>query len=174
MFLLNADHRCRPIRLSLWIAVAALCLAITPAQAAEQRGDLALIKEPLDPMLGADTCGGIFDVPAGKDVPSMRHFRHFFCTGRYTLTLDGKRGQVVTLFGDHDFKKDNGFMVIRKTDDRKVWLTDLDFIPSGRWVKRPATSDSGGVQIFYNDTANFSQEISSVKWGKWWQGRQPQ
>lgn len=144
------------------------------ALAAEQRGALALIKEPLDPTVSSDVCVGIFDVTTGKDVPNMRTFRHHYCQGRYTLTLEGERGQVVTLFGRSDFNKENGFLILRKTDDRKVWLLDLEGMPSEQWLKRAPTGDSGGIQVFYQAAPNFSQDISSVKWGHWWQGPHPQ
>jgi len=157
----------------------ALCTAIVfgfamPASALGGDGELALIKQPLNTTTISDICDGIYYVTEGKDVSSMRDFRQYFCTGLYSLTLEGKRGQVVTLFGNHDFKKQGGFMVLRKTDDRKVWLSDLALIPEGTWVKRPPTSDSGGVQIFFSPVPNFDQRISSVKWGKWWEGRTPQ
>ncbi len=148
-------------------------IVANPAWAIEQRGDLALIKEPLDESLGSDTCGGTFDVHSGEDVPSMKGFRHYFCSGRYTLTFSGDKGSLVTIFGLGDFEKANGFMVIRKMDDRKVWLTDLEAVPSGKWVRRKPTSDSGGVQIYYSSGTQFSQRLSSVKWGKWWEGRNP-
>jgi len=154
------------------------CVAISlwaqPAVAIEQRGDLSLIKEPAGDTFGGDVCSGIFDVHSGRDVANLRDFPHNNCEGEYTLILNGDKGQLVTIFGQDDHKLENGFMVIRKTDDRKVWLADLEGVPSGKWVKRKPTSDSGGVQIFYNAVPQFSQLISSVKWGKWWKGRSPQ
>lgn len=160
------------------IRILLFCVALgmwaSPVWAIEQRGDLSLIKEPLDESLGSDTCGGTFDVHSGVDVDNMKSFRHYFCAGRYTLTLSGEKGKMVTIFGLSDYKKDNGFMVIRKTDDKKIWLIDLEGVPSGKWVKRKPTSSSGGLQIFYSSGSQFSQRLSSVKWGKWWKGRSPQ
>jgi len=162
------------MKMRILILCAALVVFGNPVGAVEQRGDLSLIKEPLDESLGSDSCGGTFDVHSGKDVASMKSFRHYFCSGRYTLTFSGDKGEVVTIFGLGDHKKENGFMVIRKTDDKKVWLSDLEAVPVGKWVRRKPTSSSGGVQIFYRSGTQFSQRISSVKWGKWWEGRNPQ
>ena len=152
----------------------AVSLWAQPAVAIEQRGDLSLIKEPVDDSSAADVCSGIFDVHSGKDVANLRDFRFYHCEGRFTVVLRGDKGQLVTVFGQDDHKLGSGFMVIRKTDDRKVWLVDLEGVPPGKWVRRKPTSDSGGVQIFYNAVPQFSQLISSVKWGKWWKGRSPQ
>jgi hypothetical protein len=116
----------------------------------------------------------LYDVESGKNVANMGDFRDFWCQGRYTVTLEGEKGKTVTLFGHFDYRKDRGYMVLRKTDDRKVWLIDLDHIPGGKWIQRPATHDSGGVEIFFHSVPQFSQNISSVKWGKWWDGETPQ
>lgn len=169
----NRIHR-RGLPYRVAALTAAWWIVSFSAPATVSGGELALIKRPLATTTTSDVCDGIYYVKEGKDVSTLRGFRHYFCTGMYSMTLEGPRGEVVTLFGNHDFKKEGGFMVIRKTDDRKVWLNDLDFIPDGKWVKRPPTEDSGGVQIFFKPVPNFSQRISSVKWGKWWQGHQPE
>lgn len=155
--------------LALWIGVPA-------AFAVEQRGELILYKEPLFELEDNRrmVCQGLYDVESGKNVADMRDFRHYWCQGRYTVTLDGEKGRTVTLFGQVDYQKKRGFLVIRKTDDRKVWLIDLDLIKDGEWITHPANDDSGGAELFFHGVPQFSQNISSVKWGKWWDGQNPQ
>ena len=107
----------------------ALCLGlflfpVSPACALEQRGALILYKEPLYEFENArkGICEGLFDVKAGENVPDMRDFRNYHCQGRYTLTLDGNAGRMVTLFGKFNFAKDWGYLIIVKKDNRKVWV----------------------------------------------------
>ncbi|MGP0565727.1 MULTISPECIES: hypothetical protein [unclassified Nitrospina] len=146
------------------------------AYAHEQRGELILYKEPLFEFEDARKidCQGLYDVESGNDVSTMKGFRDYWCQGRYTLTLEGQPGRTVTLFGLFEYRKDRGFLVIRKTDNRKVWLINLDLLPENKWVTRPADDKSGGVEIYFHAAPQFSQNISSVKWGKWWEGDKPQ
>jgi len=158
----------------------ALCLGlflfpVSPACALEQRGALVLYKEPLYEFENARKgfCDGLFDVKTGENVPDMRDFRDYHCQGRYTLTLDGNAGRMVTLFGKFNFAKDGGYLIIVKKDNRKVWLTDLEDLPADRWVRRDGIDNTGAYEAFYHESAQFSQNVSSVKWGKWWQGATP-
>jgi hypothetical protein len=143
----------------------------------EQRGALVLYKEPLMGVSGGRTgsiCEGLYDVAAGKDVPDMRDFPDFFCDGRYTFTLAGKKGATTTLFGKFNYQKENGFMVIVKSDNRKLWVINLDSIPRGKWVNVAASRDTGAYEVYFKGTPQFSQGVSSVKWGQWWQGDTPE
>ena len=144
----------------------------------DQRGALVLIKEPLFEIAGGgrgagSTCDGLYDVEGGRDVPDMRNFRLFACEGRYTFTLAGKKGTTLTLFGKFKYQKENGFMVIKKSDNRKLWVLNLDDIQRGQWVSVPASRDTGAYEVYFKGTQQFSQGVSSVKWGQWWQGDPP-
>ena len=158
----------------VWPVILVLILSGTP-QAAEQRGALVLYKEPLFEYEGKrrPDCDALYDVKAGKNVSDMRDFRQFFCEGRYTLTLKGKKGTTVTLFGQFNYKKGAGFMVIVKNDKRKIWLDDLEDFPSGKWVNFKANRDTGAYQIYYKSVSRFSENISSIQWGTWWKGGNP-
>lgn len=158
----------------------ALCLGlflfpVAPASALEQRGTLILYKEPIYEFESARKgfCDGLFDVKSGENVSDMRDFRDYHCQGRYTLTLDGNAGRMVTLFGKFNFAKDWGYLIIVKKDNRKVWLIDLEDLPADRWVRRDGIDNTGAYEAFYHESAQFSQNVSSVKWGKWWQGATP-
>jgi hypothetical protein len=144
----------------------------------EQRGALVLYKEPLYEFTGGrragSVCDGLYDVASGKDVPDMRNFPYFDCEGRYTLTLAGQKGTTVSLFGKFKYQKENGFMVIVKSDNRKLWVINLDSIPRGKWVSVAASRDTGAYEVYFKGTPQFSQGVSSVKWGQWWQGDPPE
>lgn len=144
-------------------------------QAAEQRGTLVLHKEPLFEVeeRGSSDCDGLYDVKAGKNVPDLRDFRLYFCEGRYTMTLKGKKGTTVSLFGQFKYKKKAGFMVVVKKDDRKIWLDSLEDFPSGKWVDVKANRDTGAYKFYYKSKSRFSENISSINWGQWWQGKTP-
>ncbi|MCZ6541337.1 MAG: hypothetical protein O6704_06775 [Nitrospinae bacterium] len=158
----------------VWPVILVLILSGT-LQAAQQRGALVLHKEPLFEYEERDSsdCDALYDVKAGGNVPDMRDFRKYFCEGRYTLTLKGKKGTTVTLFGQFNYKKGAGFMVIVKNDKRKIWLINLEDFPSGKWVNFKANRDTGAYQIYYKSVSRFSENISSIQWGMWWKGKNP-
>jgi len=142
----------------------------------EQRGALVLYKKPLfNPGGGGGSfCDGLHDVAAGKDVPDMRNFLYYACEGRYTLTLSGNKGTTLSLFGKFNYQKENGFMVIVKSDNQKLWVINLNSIPSGKWVSVEAGRQTGAYAVFYRKAFGFDQSISSLKWGQWWQGDTPE
>ena len=71
-------------------------------------------------------CDSLFYVDSGKDIADMRRdFRNYFCEGMYTLTLDGPPGTIVTLFGSYYFGQERGYLVLRKKDNRKIWLLEV-------------------------------------------------
>ncbi len=145
-----------------------------PPQVSEQRGSFVLYKEPLYSGRRQSACDGLYRPEAGKNVPDMRDFQYYACEGRYTLTLSGKKGTTLSLFGRFKYQKEEGFMVIVKNDDQKIWVINLNDIPSGRWIKVEAGSQTGSYAVFFQKASQFDQSISSVKWGQWWQGNTPE
>lgn len=150
-----------------------LCLCF-PALASADSG-LVLHKEPLferqSNFLGGNDptgCDELYKVKAGKDVSDMRDFQYFNCEGKYTLYMEGPSGNTVTVFGDFNFKAGGGYLIIRKRDDRLVWLLDLEAFPAGQWITVPATADSGSYDAYYQAAPRFEENIASVKWGNWW------
>lgn len=145
------------------------------SSAQEQRVALVLRKEALLSGGRAQSlaCSGLYKVDGGRDVPDMRNFPYYSCEGRYTLTLTGKKGTTFTLFGKFNYQKEKGFMVIVKNDNRKLWVINLNDIPSGKWVSVGASRDTGAYEVYFKPTPRFDQFISSVKWGQWWQGDTP-
>ncbi len=144
-------------------------------QASEQRGALVLSKIPIYEFEDAQEigCSALYDVKQGRDVADMREFRNFQCQGRYEMTLRGEKGRTVTLYAQFNFGKRSGFLVVRKTDDRLIWIHDLENLPAGRWTTIPASRQTGSYEAFYREASGFDQNIASVKWGQWWQGDAP-
>lgn len=154
--------------------VAAIILVVFfvfPVQAVEMRGELILNKGPLleiDTLQRTPVCESLLDFHAGKDQPNFFNYRDNNCQGRYTFTLRGKPGSTVTLFGNVDYRKERGYLIVRKTDEKEIWLTELESIPANQWVKREAENGYGGYEAYFASAPQFSQNIASVKWGHWW------
>ncbi|GJL79107.1 MAG: hypothetical protein NPINA01_20960 [Nitrospinaceae bacterium] len=138
-------------------------------------GELVLDKIRLDFQisLGDSSCDELMNIASGKNIPDMRGFDCYHRTGKYTLTLAGPPGTTVTLFGEVSFGKDRGYLVIRKTDDRPVWLLDLEDFTSDQWNRVEAKRQSGAYEVFYHAAPIFSQNVSSIKWEKWWPEDRP-
>jgi len=119
-------------------------------------------------------CHTLFYVDSGKDIADMRRdFRNYFCEGMYTLTLDGPPGTTLTLFGSFNFSQERGYLVLRKKDNRKIWLLELEEYPGNRWSTTAESAQSGAYEAFYFPAPNFRRNVSSVKWGQWWPGPVP-
>jgi len=131
-------------------------------------GELVLKKEPLfDRGLNQSggSCEGWFTVPDGKDVPDLRDFQYYFCEGFYSFHLDGSAGTEVTLFGEFFFGKGQGFLSLKKMDDRRVWILDLEKFPPNRWTSVETSPDTGAYEVYYHPAPAFEKNISSIKWG---------
>ncbi len=148
--------------------------ASTPLSGGES-AQLTLIKGPDLGGFGTimDSCEGSLKLASGKDLRDLRGFNYYFCSGIYSIILEGPPGATVTLFADFEFAKESGFLVIRKTDAESVWIPDLAAFPAQTWHSQNATGDSGAYRVFYREGKKFAQSIASVRWGKWWEGGKP-
>ena len=131
------------------------------------KDEMVMRKEPLDWAVtrDGDVCYRLFSIKVGDDVPDMRDQPCFFRDGEFSLTISGPPGTPATLFRKFNFKKGNGFLTIKKKDNRKIWLLDLIYFPAGQWFYTEATEDSGAYETFYNPSPNFEESIYSIKWG---------
>lgn len=157
------------------VVVGLILFLVGTLHAAEQRGALVLNKIPIYEFEDARKlgCTEMYDVKYERNVADMREFRNFHCQGRYEMTLRGKKGRTVTLYAQFNFGKKGGFLAVRKLDDRKIWISDLENLPSGRWTTIPAGHQTGSYEAFYQEASGFDQNISSIKWGQWWKGETP-
>ena len=110
-------------------------------------------------------CNELIYIEVGRDVSDMRNEQCGFTEGKYSITLSGPPGTTVTFFGKNGFKKGNGFLTIRKTDDRMLWVWDLTAFPSGQWHTTEANDKSGAFEAYYNSSPMFEKSVSSVQWG---------
>lgn len=149
--------------LKLKIALAVfLILSFAPSYA-DDGGDLTLIKGSTT--LGSGRmCGKMLHFPTNQDVPDMRDTE----TCVYTLNMRGPAGKMVTLFGSPNFKKDDGLLIVKKTDDKQVWIQDLERFPDRKWHKVEAKGEYGGYEAFYRAASGFESNVASIKWGEWW------
>ncbi len=116
----------------------------------------------------------LYDVPHDEDRGRIDDFSLYQGQKRYSLTLDGEAGKTVTLYARPHFQGNAGFLVIRKTDDRQVWIQDLMEFPKGVWHSVAGQNGYGGFEVYSQAAPLFDQNIASVKWGKWWSGDKPQ
>jgi len=112
-----------------------------------------------------DVCEILIPIEVGKNVPDMRDQPCSLSHGKFDLTLSGPPGTTVTLFGKFNFKKGNGFLTIKKKDNRKIWLLDLIYFPADQWYYSEANEDSGAFETFYKPSPMFNESIHSIKWG---------
>jgi len=173
----NHPHLEAVMKIQIIVVGIMIVLIHTPLVFAKQ--ELMLSKEQLfDTGPAIDDhhrdCDALFYVDSGKDIADMRRgFRNYFCEGMYTLTLDGPPGTTVTLFGSYYFGQERGYLILRKKDDRKIWLLELEEYPGNRWSTTQADAQSGAYEAFYYPAPNFRRNVSSVKWGQWWPGSVP-
>ena len=135
-----------------------------------QADELVLDKLRLDRniSLGDSACDELMYIDKDKDVYNMRGFPCFERTGKYTLTLDASPGTLVTLYGESEFGKNNGFLILKKIDDQPLWILDLENVSAGSWTHKAKTRDSGAYEAFYRPAPLFKENIASIQWGKWW------
>ena len=114
---------------------------------------------------GEFDCYRLIHIEEGRDVPDMRDEPCGYSDGTFSLTLSGPSGTAVTFFGKYNFEKDNGYLILKKKDDRIIWLLDLISFPAGQWYTSKATDDSGAFEVFYSASPIFERSVSSIKWG---------
>jgi hypothetical protein len=109
-------------------------------------------------------CSRRIKIEIGRDVSDMRDEPCGYSDGTFSLTLSGPPETTVIIFGDYNFKKENGYLIIKKTDDRVIWLLDLISFPANQWFSSEANENSGAFETFYSASPIFDQSVSSIKW----------
>ena len=142
-----------------------LIFTLTPVMA-WAKGELVMEREIMYWTAGvSDTaCTPPIKIEVGRDVPDLRDEKCGSESGKFSLTLSGPPGTTVTLFGSYNFKKYNGFLIIKKKDDQLLWVKDLVDLPAGQFSSE-ANEDSGAFETFFKSSPMFEESVSSVKWG---------
>lgn len=167
------------MKFKLLIVISLTVVLAGKLQASEQRGALVLNKIPIYEFEDARKlgCTELYDVKYDRNVADVRrdslNNRNAFCQGRYEMTLRGNKGRTVTLYAQFNYGQESGFLVVRKMDDKMIWIHDLEDLPPGQWTTVPASRQTGGYEAFYHSGSGFDQNLSSIKWGQWWQGDVP-
>ncbi len=141
----------------------------TPGWGKETKTELVIFKEFLDAgtlFQKGRTCDEVFPVKEGKNLSDLREMRNYFCEGEYSLTLDGPPGTTITLYGQFFYGKARGFLTLTKTDDRQVWVWDLESFPDGHWAVSEANKNTGAYEAFFHAAPNFKMNLGSVKWNE--------
>lgn len=164
--------------MKILIGAAVLVFSIGASPVTATNGELVLFKETIidewsrSPFGGE--CAGLFPVNPGENIPDMRGFQYYFCEGIYSLTLEGPPQSTVTLFGSFFHKTEQGYLILRKTDNRKVWVIHLDWFEPGKWIHVASEDERyGSYDVYYREAPSFERNVSSVKWGQWWTGEPP-
>ena len=110
-------------------------------------------------------CDRLLRIKNGKDVSDVRNLACFERDNKLTLTLTGPAGTTITLYSGYNFKNEGGYLIIKKKDDRLVWLLDLECFPRGEWTAVAANGDSGAYEVFYEGGPALDRKIASIKWG---------
>ncbi|QPJ65030.1 MAG: hypothetical protein G3M78_06355 [Candidatus Nitrohelix vancouverensis] len=109
-------------------------------------------------------CSEFITFSPAFDTPDFTEFSHYFLDGYYTADLTGPEGATVTLYGDRNFAKDRGLLVIVKKDDRLVSIQDLESFTANTWSERPATEKSGAFRAYYQPFPQFARNVASLAW----------
>ncbi|MBC8287131.1 MAG: hypothetical protein H8E42_06620 [Nitrospinae bacterium] len=137
--------------------------------AGETKTELVLFRDSTTPWSlfpGGRACTEVFYLEKGQNLSDFRDMRNFFCEGEYSLTLDGPPGTTVTLYGQFFFGEDRGTLTLTKTDDRQVWMLDLEDFPDRKWVAADANNSTGAYEVFYQAAPNFKMNLGSLKWAE--------
>jgi hypothetical protein len=113
-----------------------------------------------------DVCYKLINIEVGRDISDMRDEPCSSRDGKFSFTITGPPGTTVTLFGEYNFKKGNGFLTIKKKDDKKIWVQDIIAYPPDQWFYSEANENSGAFDAFYNPSPMFEQSLYSIKWGE--------
>ncbi|MZH03034.1 MAG: hypothetical protein F3745_06480 [Nitrospinae bacterium] len=151
----------------IWLSLIVTFAFTSVNWAAEPKGELVLYRETFDPFTifrSGRICENVFYLERGRNAEDLRDMRNKFCEGEYSMTLDGPPGTTVTLYGQFFYGEERGAITVTKTDNRQVWIWDLEDFPDRKWVVAEANKSTGGYEVFYKAVTNFKNNIGSVKW----------
>ena len=86
------------------------------------------------------------------------------------MTVRAKKTRL-GIITQKDFREKQGYLIIIKKDGSAIEIEDIDAFTPGQWVD--VDKEKGSYSAFYQPHQNFKSSVSSVKWGKWWEGSAP-
>jgi hypothetical protein len=116
-------------------------------------------------------CADLVTINSNRDWPDFLPQDITMREGYFTANLNGPTGTLITLYTLKDFRENMGYLIIMKKDDAAVEIDDLLTFPPGEWTE--VKKEKGSYSVFYQPHEVFKFMISSVKWGKWWEGSAP-
>ncbi len=150
------------------LILSCLFIAFMIANACAEEGGLTLYPEVhyFNISRSTSNCDRILKIENGRNVKDTRDLPCFDRDNTWALTLAGPIGTQVTLFDRIGYGNDNGYLIIKKTDDRLVWILDLEAFPDGKWHSIKADMDTGAYDVFYKAAPTFKRNVASIKWGE--------
>jgi hypothetical protein len=110
-------------------------------------------------------CAELLSFTENRDRASFSEYNLQERSGYYTINLRGSKGIAVTLYGQEDFKAENGYLVIIKEDNKDLEITNLEGFPPGVWTTiNPQVG--GKYSVFYQPHQDFKSLVASIQWGK--------
>ncbi len=116
-------------------------------------------------------CADLITIKNNKNWADFIHYDLSASDGYFTANLNGPAGTSVTLYGLEDFKENQGYLIIIKKDDSAIEIEDFTAFAPGQWTE--IDKEAGSYSVYYQPHQNFKSSVSSVKWGKWWNGSSP-
>jgi hypothetical protein len=154
------------------IAVLLLALFIA-APVLAKTAHLYLWKRDPNAYGSCGNCSQYLSFTENQDRTNLSDYPQAHQTGYFYFHLDGPPGATVTLFGLPDFASQQGYLIVVKKDHRQILVPDLEAYSPEQWVDVPEVEgEAGGFAVYYKPSANFKNNVSSVKWGKWWDAAQ--
>ena len=152
---------------NLLLSFGLFALFATPVSAMEAQLTLYSEFQYFEPTRTPSNCR-LIKVGVGNNLPNFINTPCYHQKSSITSTLEGPAGTMVTLFAKQTFGKEGGYIVVRKTDDKQVWLLDLTDFPDKQWKTIEASADSGGYEVYFKSGPAFDTNVASLKWGQWW------
>lgn len=116
-------------------------------------------------------CADLVSIKNNKDWADFQPYNLTTRDGYFTVNLNGPAGTSVTLYGQEEYRKNRGYLIIIKKDSSMIEIEDLEAFTPGKWTE--VDKEKGAYSAFYQPHQNFKTLVSSVKWGKWWDGATP-
>ena len=161
----NSGHMKNKIQI---LALAVMLSASADSVFASHVQELYLYKRDPNLMGTCGRCANEFALEGHQDRTDISDYSSYLQTGYYHMAMYGPPA-TVTLFGRENYETDGGFLVVIKMDYKPIVLPELDIFPPYQWTEvKPLGPQNGTFRVYYVPHEFFKNNITSVKWKKWW------